>query len=62
MTYVFKCDNEICKYFDIPTDIDVPMKDYDSVVPTLVCHRCGEKLVRAYKIQGFSTFNDGYKA
>jgi len=61
MVYLFKCNNPLCDEHEKELEKDIPMKDYDSIVPTLVCHNCSGKLVRVYTILGHSTFNDGWK-
>jgi predicted nucleic acid-binding Zn ribbon protein len=59
MTYLYKCENEKCKNFDVVVEIQKLMKDSDRHE---ACQLCTQDMVRVYTAPGIKTFGDGYKS
>ena len=59
--YEYKCINKGCEEFNIPKEINIPIKEYsEEKLP--VCKICGEKTSRSYTPNGHQTFGDSYKS
>lgn len=60
-TYEYKCTNINCEEYEVPKDVNIPIKEYaEDKLP--LCDKCNDKTSRNYTPNGHQTFGDFYKA